>query len=87
LEAPPGLQRIVTRCLARDPELRFQTMADVGYALQHLTEESPDVTASIAVLPFANLSADRVQRRLVHGERPATSWNPIRSLIRRFTGK
>jgi serine/threonine-protein kinase len=53
------LQQIVKRCLAKDPERRFQTMADVRQALQHLTEKSADVTASIAVLPFANLSADR----------------------------
>jgi serine/threonine-protein kinase len=59
LEASPALQQIVKRCLAKDPERRFQTMADVRHALQHLTEESADVTASIAVLPFANLSADR----------------------------
>ena len=58
-EAPPVLQQIVKRCLAKDPDRRFQTMADVRHALQHLTEESADVAASIAVLPFANLSADR----------------------------
>ena len=37
-------------------------MADVEFqrdALQHLTKESADVTPSIAVLPFANFSADR----------------------------
>ena len=58
-EAPAALQQIVKRCLAKDPERRFQTMADVRDALHHLTEESGDVMASIAVLPFANLSADR----------------------------
>src|SRR5215213_1539932 len=58
LEAPPALQQIVKRCLAKDPDRRFQTMADVKHALQHL-RALPDVTPSIAVLPFANLSADR----------------------------
>jgi eukaryotic-like serine/threonine-protein kinase len=58
-DAPAALQQIVRRCLAKDPERRFQTMADVRHALQHLTGASADVTASIAVLPFANLSADR----------------------------
>ena len=37
LEAPPALQQIVRRCLAKDPDRRFQTMADVRHALQHLT--------------------------------------------------
>jgi eukaryotic-like serine/threonine-protein kinase len=58
LEAPAALQQIVNRCLAKDPDRRFQTMADVRHALQHLTGARADVTASIAVLPFANLSRD-----------------------------
>jgi serine/threonine-protein kinase len=58
LEAPPALQQIVRRCLAKDPDRRFPTMADVRRALQHLTPASADVTTSIAVLPFANLSRD-----------------------------
>jgi len=58
LEAPAALQQIVRRCLAKDPDRRFQTMADVRQALQHLTPASADVTTSIAVLPFANLSRD-----------------------------
>src|SRR5687767_1826516 len=57
-EAPIGLQQIVRRCLAKVPEHRFETMADVRQALQQLTFASAEATASIAVLPFANLSAD-----------------------------
>jgi TolB-like protein/predicted Ser/Thr protein kinase len=58
-EAPTALRQIVRRCLAKDPDHRFQTMADVRHALQQLTLESAEVAVSIAVLPFANLSADR----------------------------
>jgi eukaryotic-like serine/threonine-protein kinase len=58
LEAPAALQQIVRRCLAKDPDRRFQTMADVRQALQHLTHGSADLAPSIAVLPFANLSRD-----------------------------
>jgi serine/threonine-protein kinase len=58
-EAPTALQQIVRRCLAKDPDRRFQTMADVRRALQQLTPGSADIAPSIAVLPFANLSADR----------------------------
>jgi TolB-like protein/predicted Ser/Thr protein kinase len=57
LDAPPALQQIVHRCLAKDPDRRFQTMADVSRALEKLAG-SVDRTASIAVLPFANLSRD-----------------------------
>ena len=58
-EAPAAVRQIVKRCLAKDPDRRFQTMADVKHALQQLTRGSANVAASIAVLPFANLSADR----------------------------
>jgi len=58
-EAPNDVRQIVKRCLAKDPDRRFQTMADLKQALQHLTRGSADVAASIAILPFANLSADR----------------------------
>jgi serine/threonine-protein kinase len=57
-EAPAVLQQIVRRCLAKDPDRRFQTMADVRHALQHLPGTRADGAASIAVLPFANLSRD-----------------------------
>jgi eukaryotic-like serine/threonine-protein kinase len=58
-DAPTGLQEIVRRCLAKDPDRRFQTMADVKRALQQLARGDADAAPSIAVLPFANLSADR----------------------------
>src|SRR5262245_36343801 len=59
LEAPAALQQIVKRCLAKDPDRRFQTMADVRRALQYLARNGAVVAASIAVLSFANLSSDR----------------------------
>lgn len=37
---PRELDRIVTRCLRKDPARRFQTMADLKVALQELKEES-----------------------------------------------
>ena len=58
-EAPPAVARIVTRCLAKQPGQRFQTMADVKAALEHAGERPPSLEPSIAVLPFANLSADK----------------------------
>ncbi|HYY69726.1 MAG TPA: protein kinase [Terriglobales bacterium] len=35
----PELERIITRCLKKDPERRWQTMADVKVALEELREE------------------------------------------------
>ena len=37
---PPDLERILTRCLRKDPARRFQNMADLKIALQELKEES-----------------------------------------------
>jgi Tol biopolymer transport system component len=36
--APPGLQRVVQRCLEKNPAQRFQSAADLAFALQALTD-------------------------------------------------
>ena len=38
-DIPPELDRIIARCLKKDPERRWQTMADVKVALEELREE------------------------------------------------
>jgi serine/threonine protein kinase len=62
-QAPPAVERIVRRCLAKQPGQRFQTMAEVREALEHaateLTSKLTEHQPSIAVLPFANMSADK----------------------------
>ncbi len=58
LEAPAALERIVSRCLAKQPRARFQAMAEVTAALEQVMVTSADQQRSIAVLPFANMSRD-----------------------------
>jgi len=58
LEAPAALERIVSRCLAKQPCDRFQSMADVTAALEQTVVKPTDQHPSIAVLPFANMSRD-----------------------------
>jgi serine/threonine-protein kinase len=72
-EIPPSIEQAVTRCLRKDSAQRFQTMADVKRALMEAPIFGADGTSrltanslateseirSIAVLPFANLSADK----------------------------
>ena len=41
---PPGLQRIVNRCLAKAPEQRFQHASDLGFALEAISETSSSGT-------------------------------------------
>jgi serine/threonine-protein kinase len=63
-EPPPAdspASDVVRRCLAKQPQQRFQTMAEVRAALQQVRVERPvrlQTGPSIAVLPFANMSRD-----------------------------
>jgi len=59
LDVPPALERIVRRCLAKQPLHRFQTMQELKAALEDVSAESGDRRPSIAVLPFENMSGDR----------------------------
>ncbi len=63
LRSSPALERIVGRCLAKQPGQRFQTMGELRSALEVASAETaaaPPIAAvpSIAVLPFANMSAN-----------------------------
>src|SRR5512134_2047437 len=67
-DVPRDLDRIVTRCLEKNPRQRFQTALDVSNELRQLRKEwergesstvsgpATEMVASIAVLPFANRS-------------------------------
>ncbi len=58
LDAPATLARIVSRCLAKRPRDRFQSMADIIAALEQAVIGPAARHPSIAVLPFANMSRD-----------------------------
>jgi len=47
---PSDLEKVILRCLRKDPERRFQHMADVKVALQEIKEDSESGTAA-AVVP------------------------------------
>jgi len=63
---PAELERLVLHCLEKDRERRFQTARDLAFALAAVGSQpaTPAVvghaapSASVAVLPFVNLSAD-----------------------------
>ena len=54
---PPGLQRIVSRCLAKNPEQRFQHASDLAFAVDTLSDSSAS-----AVSDVKHLSSARVGR-------------------------
>ena len=58
---PPDLQKIILRCLRKDPERRFQTMADVRVSLEELREAS--VSGSLEAVPAAARSSNRPAMR------------------------
>ncbi|HTM49942.1 MAG TPA: protein kinase [Bryobacteraceae bacterium] len=65
-DLPPEIQAIVSRCMRKDPERRFQKSAHLHAALEALARPAgaaapqQDVEPpSIAVLPFANLSGEK----------------------------
>jgi TolB-like protein/Tfp pilus assembly protein PilF len=88
--------RIVSRCLEKNPSERFQSAADLAFALRSLltqperTQAMPTVqttpvphrSPSIAVLPFVNLSADPEQEYFCEGvaEEIASDLSKLRNL-------
>jgi serine/threonine-protein kinase len=62
----PSLARIIHRCLAKDPDHRFQSARDLRFALELMEDvpstarvgQEPAGEQSVAVLPFANLNTD-----------------------------
>jgi len=56
---PPALERVVMRCLEKQAARRFQSMVELREALQQAAAEPVGRQPSIAVLPFANMSADK----------------------------
>src|SRR6266851_2968063 len=59
LDAPSSLCAIVARCLRKLPTNRFQSMSEVRAALEQASATVTAKSPSIAVLPFANMSADK----------------------------
>jgi len=63
-DAPRELQAVVTRCLEKDPDARYRSARELRDALQAIeaflsaASSGSSEAPSVAVLPFANVSAD-----------------------------
>jgi serine/threonine protein kinase/Tfp pilus assembly protein PilF len=85
-DAPNHLQRIVRRCLAKDPEDRYQTIKDVAIELRDLRHEladdgGPDITVQPASRSQA--AGDLPSARPSSTSSPASSAEYIFSGLRR----
>jgi len=67
LDAPPHLTTIINRCLCKSAAGRFATIRDVSDAIRQAGDGTEEPVPSIAVLPFANLSADPEQEYFSDG--------------------
>jgi serine/threonine-protein kinase len=67
LDAPSNLLAAIAGCLRKFPDERFQTMGEVRVALEQVSSVAPGRASSIAVLPFANMSADKEQEYFSDG--------------------
>ncbi len=69
---PDALSRIITRCLGKSPAQRFQSVAELRAALEQVLKSALSTPpapppASIAVLPFTNMSSDPEQEYFSDG--------------------
>ncbi len=72
LPASPPVDKIVRRCLAKQPSGRYQTIPEIRAALEQVLADKPSQPAteaqpSIAVLPFVNMSGDKEQEYFSDG--------------------
>jgi serine/threonine protein kinase/tetratricopeptide (TPR) repeat protein len=70
-DVPPALERVILRCLQKDPDRRFQTTKDLRNELEEMPtapeEDAEGRVRSIAVLPFADMSPQKDQDYFCEG--------------------
>jgi serine/threonine protein kinase/Tfp pilus assembly protein PilF len=77
-DAPDHLQRIVRRCLAKDPEDRFQTIKDVAIELRELRTELASNGIDMTVPPSTGDTATGEGTKRTSAERAGRDSSPAR---------
>ena len=57
LKIPPALQKVMRRCLEKNPELRFQSASDLAFALEALSDSGSASTAAVSPLRLRRVLA------------------------------
>ena len=72
--APGELQRIIRRCLEKDPEDRYQTIKDVAVELRQLRRELADIDTTVTPQSRADSATQSVS---IETSRPKNRWISI----------
>jgi Tol biopolymer transport system component len=79
---PPGLARLVERCLEKDPEQRFHSTEDLSFALESLDAQTAETVASPTPSPTPRDRAWRLTAGLLFLSTVALVW-PAALYLRR----
>ena len=74
----PGLQRVLSTCLAKDPDGRWQSARDLRHALEWAAETAPQRRAPVAWMTAAATSAVAALALLVQVLRAPLPQRPVR---------
>jgi eukaryotic-like serine/threonine-protein kinase len=66
-DVPPALERIVGRCLDKNPSARFQSTSDLAFALEALSASPQTGGSSISTVDVAPVSPRKARERLLWG--------------------
>src|SRR5256714_1576549 len=72
-DAPDDLQRIIRRCLAKDPDERYQTIKDVAIELKELRRELPDRTLEITTTQASGIGVPAITTTISPSETASTT--------------
>lgn len=87
--APADLQRIVRRCLAKDPDERYQNIKDIAIELKELRREMQEsgIESTLPIVSSAGSEAQtiRIQSQRATAESPARTSSIVNGLKRHKT--
>jgi eukaryotic-like serine/threonine-protein kinase len=93
-DAPPALERIVKRCLAKDPDARWQTASDLAHELRWVSETAgaPERPAAVPAAPPASrrsapawkIATAAMTLVAAAGVTTAYLWRPVQPALVRF---